>query len=527
VTLGINTNANALNSSKVNTLREKLLKNYRSDTIPNNGEPLNLSMGLAMRAFNNINQIDGTVELNVWLRYWWNDYNLVWDKNKWNISSLTFRTEPGLDGSVWIPDIYLYNTAENPLENLKYSNLEVDNNGNIIWSRPGIIKATCAFDLTNFPYDRQLCQIKLGSWTYNGYHLILQDGYPPIDTENYQPNEEWKLETINHTINAIKYACCPYEYYDITFDIYIKRLSGYYETNIIIPTFATASLILITLLIPWESGERISFAVTVMLSIIVFLLLLSDTLPKSNQRPLLSRMITGLTFFSLCGVLFTVLISALNGYKDKLDETDDEIDNKVIRCLFNICNKITGNKYRSCYSVDDDYEDKAELAATPTATATATTTITPTEADLEFNIVNGCLTRDTAFNKLRTISYSHAMDEEDAIVPVRKHPNPASVSAHSSDMNTTIYSKRKYDSKYNTIFANDKENRKNPVNNENAKTNEPEDKLKKVSKKTSKTKLQKQCDNMINTLEYVYSICFFIVFISLCIIIVVARFVYN
>ena len=191
--LGLNTDANSLNSSKVNHLREKLLRNYRSDTIPNNGEPLNLSMGLAMRAFNNINQIDGTVELNVWLRYWWNDYNLVWNKNKWNISSLTFRTEPGLDGTVWTPDIYLYNTAENPLENLKYSNIEVDNNGNIIWSRPGIIKATCAFDLTNFPYDRQLCQIKLGSWTYNGFQLIIQEGSPPIDTENYQQNEEWKL----------------------------------------------------------------------------------------------------------------------------------------------------------------------------------------------------------------------------------------------------------------------------------------------------------------------------------------------
>ena len=509
--LGLNTDANSLNSSKVNHLREKLLRNYRSDTIPNNGEPLNLSMGLAMRAFNNINQIDGTVELNVWLRYWWNDYNLVWNKNKWNISSLTFRTEPGLDGTVWTPDIYLYNTAENPLENLKYSNIEVDNNGNIIWSRPGIIKATCAFDLTNFPYDRQLCQIKLGSWTYNGFQLIIQEGFPPIDTENYQQNEEWKLENITHTINAIKYACCPYKYYDITFDIYIKRLSGYYETNIIIPTFATASLILITLLIPWESGERISFAVTVMLSIIVFLLLLSDTLPKSNQRPLLSKMITGLTFFSLFGVLFTVLISALNDYKDKLDDNDD-VDNKVIRCLFNICNRITGNKYRPCYLVDDDEDNVATVDNVATRDNGVPQKCTTDEADLEFNIVNECLRNETNFNnQLRTLSYSHAMEEE-AIVPVRKRANTA---RNNTAANMTIYSKIKYDTKYNTIFDNDNNKSENNNNSENN------------NKKPTKTKLQKQCDNMISTLEYVYSICFFIVFISLCIIIVVSRFVYN
>ena len=483
--LGLNTNANALNSSKVNHLREQLLRNYRSDTIPNNGEPLDLKMGLAMRAFNNINQIDGTVELNVWLRYWWNDYNLVWNKNKWNISSLTFRTEPGIDGGVWTPDIYLYNTAENPLENLKYSNLEVDNDGNIIWSRPGIIKVTCAFDLTNFPYDKQRCQIKLGSWTYNGFQLVLNEGFPPIDIENYQPNEEWRLDTINHTINAIKYACCPYEYYDITFEIYIKRLAGYYETNIIIPTFATASLILVTLMIPWDSGERISFAVTVMLSIIVFLLLLSDTLPKSNQRPLLSKMITGLTFFALFGVLFTVLISALNDYKDKLDETKEKIESTIIRNLFYMCNWITGNKYRPCDLIDGgEGIDGGEFNTSSNSNKT---------------------------NNLRTLSYLYAMEEEEDIVPVRKRTN---IIHSSKKENTTTYSNRKYDGDYNTLYTNNKELIKNNENNEN-------------NRKPKKTQLQKQCDNMINILEYIYSICFFIVFITLCIIMVVSRFIYN
>ena len=522
--LGVNINANALNSSKVNTLRETLLKNYRSDTIPNNGEPLELSMGLAMRAFNNINQIDGTIELNVWLRYWWNDYNLVWDTNKWNISSLTFRTEPGLDGTVWTPDIYLYNTAENPLENLKYSNIEVDNNGNIIWSRPGLIKATCSFDLTNFPYDRQLCKIKLGSWTYNGYQLILKEGLPAIDTENYQQNEEWKLENINHTINAIKYACCPYEYYDITFDIYIKRFAGYYETNIIIPTFATASLILITLLIPWESGERISFAVTVMLSIIVFLLLLSDTLPKSNQRPLLSRMITGLTFFSLFGVLFTVLISALNDYKDKLDDTDETIDSVIIRCLFNICNKLTGSKHTSCYSIEEDTETEPYIPEPYKPEPE------PDDVGVEFNIVNECLTSDTTFNnKLRSISYSHAM-VDDMIIPVRKRANTSDTTDTTDTnpyINITGNSKSNYDSKYNNIMVNDKENIIKRTNTIKTGTRESDNKFKKNNKNTSKTQLQKQCDNMISTLEYVYSIGFFIVFITLCIIISVARVIYN
>ena len=54
---------------------------------------------------------------------------------------------------------------------------------------------------------------------------------------------------------------------------------------------------ILTLLVPWDSGERISFAVTVLLTIIVFLLIISENLPKSDNKPLLSRMIIGLIYF--------------------------------------------------------------------------------------------------------------------------------------------------------------------------------------------------------------------------------------
>ena len=354
-----------LNTSNVNRLKEHLLSDYRADTIPTQSEPLNLSIGIAVRAFNNIDQKEGIVSLNLWLRYRWNDYNFKWNENNWNnIQSLTLRTDPQLDGSVWTPDIYLYNTAENPLENLKWSNVEVNSNGDILWSRPGIIQSTCSFDMTHFPYDIQVCELKFGSWSYTGSHLKLIDATPAIDLSNYQENEEWELSNVSYEINSIKYACCPDEYYDTTFTINLKRLTGYYETNIIIPTFATASLILITLLIPWDSGERISFAVTVMLSIIVFLLILSDTLPKSNQQPLLSRMIMALTFFSLFGVFFTVLISALNSYKNEKIDGKNKIESRIVQFLFKMCNIFCVFRRNSCHT-DIETEGISSLGGYP------------------------------------------------------------------------------------------------------------------------------------------------------------------
>ena len=95
------------------------------------------------------------------------------------------------------------------------------------------------------------------------------------------------------------------------FEFILKRKAGYYDLNIVVPTFATASLMIFTLFIPWDSGERISYAVTVFLSIIVFLLILSENLPKTNTQSILSKMLVGLTFFSLFIVFITIVISAL------------------------------------------------------------------------------------------------------------------------------------------------------------------------------------------------------------------------
>jgi len=485
-----------LDNNVIHNLKTELFSNYTYDTIPTDGEPLNLSMGIAIRAFSNIDQKEGTVELNVWLRYNWVDNHLKWDSNRWNISSLVLPTDIDFERHVWTPDIYLYNTAETPLENLKFSNVLVTSDGNVLWSRPGMIKATCRFDLTHFPYDQQNCYLKLGSWSYTGYHLIIQKYNPTIDLDNYQLNEEWHLKSTSANVNKLKYNCCPDDYYDITFNFTLKRHSGYYETNIIIPTFATASLILITLLIPWESGERISFTITVMLSLIVFLLLLSDILPKSNQNPLLSRMITGLTFFSLLGVFFTVLISALNEYNKTVLKKKEEITNPFIKFLFNCC------KYITC-SEDNCIKGQKHLD-------NLTSTIESGNNDK-----NQCDSFDLAIDSLNNQSVKMFKDNE-SLSKKREHSN--SDLLRSKSYNEATFRRRKTDE----ILPVNKINEINEIN-ENV-TNNTNSIMKKENEDDELTPLQKECKTFITVVERLYSIVFLIGFLSLCLVMIISRY---
>ena len=36
---------------------------------------------------------------------------------------------------------------------------------------PGIFMSTCKIDITWFPFDDQNCEMKFGSWTYNGFKV--------------------------------------------------------------------------------------------------------------------------------------------------------------------------------------------------------------------------------------------------------------------------------------------------------------------------------------------------------------------
>jgi len=45
--------------------------------------------------------------------------------------------------------------------------------GNVLWLPAAIFRSTCSVDIQYFPFDIQVCLMKFGSWTYDGWKLDI------------------------------------------------------------------------------------------------------------------------------------------------------------------------------------------------------------------------------------------------------------------------------------------------------------------------------------------------------------------
>ncbi|XP_054718543.1 neuronal acetylcholine receptor subunit alpha-7-like [Uloborus diversus] len=204
----------------------------------------------------------------------------------------------------------MYNSADEKFDGTYHTNVVVRNNGSCTYIPPGIFKSTCKIDITWFPFDDQKCNMKFGSWTYDGNHIDLRlSSEEGGDLSTYITNGEWELIELPGTRNEIIYSCCPEPYVDITFSIHIRRRTLYYGFNLIIPCVLISSMALLGFTLPPDSGEKLTLGVTILLSLTVFLLLVAETMPPTSDAvPLIGTYFACIMIMVAFSVVMTVVV---------------------------------------------------------------------------------------------------------------------------------------------------------------------------------------------------------------------------
>jgi hypothetical protein len=95
----------------------------------------------------------------------------------------------------------------------------------------------------------------------------------------------------------------------LVFKLNLKRNSGFYLLNLILPICVLGILNLLVFLLPPVSGERVGYSITVLLSIVVFLTITSSSLPGTSEprMPTIFLLLTGYVVMSVLIVISVII----------------------------------------------------------------------------------------------------------------------------------------------------------------------------------------------------------------------------
>ena len=247
-------------SAHASKLHEDLLVGYVKAAPPTSHRRVQYSKAgtdvmLQLRFYKalSVQSTTGQMDAKVWWRMWWSDLRLAWDPAQYGgITEVGFdaagRSFPQ-DSEIWLPDVQPYNAVQGLMHSLDPAMAIVTYDGNVSWSRPGILRVMCRFSgLISFPYGELSCPIEVGGWRLGGRLQGLTSADGSVSTNSgcveFDETEETSLPAYQEVAfsrvecseHLYAYALADDPYPVIKYRVFITRSSGYYTLTSLVPS---------------------------------------------------------------------------------------------------------------------------------------------------------------------------------------------------------------------------------------------------------------------------------------------------
>ena len=218
---------------------------------------------------------------------------------------------------IWTPDIALLNT----INKFEIITRAVDRSiawaaydGHVYYAIGGVLGTSCDPDISHFPFDVHECYLQFvphQNIFFAGKMInssIFQIAEPEVGLSEIDEDGKWDYHALKPCVVNIENR----QLFAATFPIVIKRRWAFVFVNIIVPLLLLGYLNVMVYLIPLEAGERISFAITVLLSYTVFMIVMVGKTPDtSHPMPMLSFF---LIFKLICSALISVSVIIISHF---------------------------------------------------------------------------------------------------------------------------------------------------------------------------------------------------------------------
>ncbi|ESO85007.1 hypothetical protein LOTGIDRAFT_168269 [Lottia gigantea] len=328
--------ASAINSdiqaSRLRLFRDLFLS-YEASLIP--AEQINVTLGLELINIVELNEVKEYLDIHCFLYTQWTDKRLQWNSTEYGVPDLRV-----LIGTVWQPDISLYDGVEEP-QMFNDGRGFVLSNGLVMWIPAVRIKAKCNVDVKNFPFDTQTCTMKFGSWIHSGNSLDVQtresESQSAFQSNLPESRKGWQLVNSSVRRDVTYYKCCPEPYPSITFTLTLKRSPVYYVHVYILPAVLLSLLVPIQLFLPPKSKERITIGTGLIIANILMVLRLQDVLPDQHlEIPRLGMFYSLNLTWSVLSVLTTILVLNIHNRGSRQGRVPESLRSVFLRSLKSI-----------------------------------------------------------------------------------------------------------------------------------------------------------------------------------------------
>ncbi|XP_045177338.1 acetylcholine receptor subunit alpha-like [Mercenaria mercenaria] len=291
-----------------NVLLRDVFERYNKNVRPveNQNDPVHVNVTLLLVSIRELDEVRGILSVMGSFAIIWHAANIRWNpKDYGGIEELTVSYT-----DVWVPELILVNPAEETdTLGKKWQKVNFKHTGFASWYPTDLLKSTCALDVYSYPFDTQECVLWFTVLGYSFDKVKINSPNDEMDLRFYIESSAWKISKSK--------ASAFYGGLQIHFHINLQRKPGFVIVNIVLPLTFLSLLNAFVFVLSAESGERISYCITVLLSIAVFMTIVSDTLPKSSEPvPLISyKLMTDMVISSLI-TLVTILNLTLYNKKN-------------------------------------------------------------------------------------------------------------------------------------------------------------------------------------------------------------------
>ncbi|KAL3877438.1 hypothetical protein ACJMK2_035144 [Sinanodonta woodiana] len=262
--------------SQTQNLYDHLFQNYNQRLLPvlNQSRSVQVNVSLNLVSITDFNEISGELVLIGYFSLAWTDEQLVWDTEQYGRK--TSLVVPAED--VWRPKLSLIY----PFQSTQWlgngsAQIRIFADGTVVWFFGEVISALCSYDTTFYPFDSQSCKLELTTLGWISTEVEFDSPDSKVLLYYYIENGEWSLT------QSIVESYSMKEMSVVGFTLKLKRKPEFPLIYIIIPVIILGGLDYWIVLLPDDSGERVSCAMTVFLSFSVYMSIISDNMPKSSD----------------------------------------------------------------------------------------------------------------------------------------------------------------------------------------------------------------------------------------------------